>query len=140
MQPTWELGDLTPEDFAAAQALWNNSPGVNAGESREEFDRILARNPGLSAAARVAGRLVGAVLCCHDGRRGYLYHLAVEPACRKLGIAKAMVDRCLAQLQREGIARCSIHLLVGNDGGAAFWLRTGWRERTDLVVMAKDLG
>lgn len=139
MQPTWQLDELTPDDHAAALALWNAAPGVRASESAEEFARILARNPKLSVGAHLAGRLIGAVLCCHDGRRGYLYHLAVEPAYRQLGIAKAMVDRCLSKLASEGIARCSIHLLVDNNDGAAFWRRTGWRERTDLVVMARDL-
>jgi N-acetylglutamate synthase len=139
MQPIWQLDELTSGDYAAAMELWNASPGVRANETQDEFARILVRNPGLSAAARDGGRLVGAVLCCHDGRRGYLYHLAVEPAYRKLGIARLLVERCLEGLAREGIARCSIHLIVDNDDGAAFWRRTGWRERTDLIVMAKDL-
>lgn len=139
MPPQWELGELTVSDYEAALALWNACPGVNASETLEEFSRTLSRNPGLSLAARADGQLIGAVLACHDGRRGYLYHLAVEPAYRKRGIARAMVERCLEALAREGIARCSIHLFATNSNGAAFWKGTGWRLRTDLVVMAKDL-
>jgi ribosomal protein S18 acetylase RimI-like enzyme len=132
--------ELAPTDYDAARALWNSCAGVRASESREEFGRILARNPGLCSAARRGEELVGAVLCCHDGRRGYLYHLAVAASARRQGIAQALVERSLAGLARAGIGRCTIFLIDGNQDGEAFWRNIGWRERTDLKVMAKDLG
>lgn len=137
MQST--LRRISPDDYAAVLALWNSSPGVRANESREEFERILNRNPDLGCVAVDDNQIVGAVLCCHDGRRGYLYHLAVAESHRRRGIAKAMVERCLAGLAKEGIARCSIFLVADNDEGAKFWERSGWRERGDLKVMAVDL-
>jgi ribosomal protein S18 acetylase RimI-like enzyme len=139
MTVSFELRDLQLEDYEPAMALWNSAPGVRTSESPEEFQRILARNPGLACAAEAAGSLIGAVLACHDGRRGYLYHLAVAQSHRHCGVARAMVDRCLARLKAVGIERCSIHLIVDNDGGAAFWQRIGWRERVDLKVMCRDL-
>ena len=137
--PTYRLRDLRPQDYAAATALWNSAPGVRTSESPEEFSRILARNPGLGCAAEMNGELIGAVLACHDGRRGYLYHLAVADSHRSLGIGRDMVERCLQRLKALGIERCSIHLIVDNAQGAAFWQRIGWRERTDLKVMCRDL-
>jgi len=133
------LRDITPDDYDDAMTLWNSAPGVRTSESREEFERILRRNPGLGCVATVEGAMVAAVLACHDGRRGYLYHLAVAEPHRNQGIARAIVERSLARLAAEGIARCSIHLLVDNDCGEAFWKQIGWRERADLRVMAKDL-
>lgn len=135
----FELRAMEEADYEAVMALWNGAPGVRAGESREEFERILRRNPGLGCVAMVERGLAGAVLACHDGRRGYLYHVAVARSEQKQGIAKAMVERCLVRLAEEGIARCSIHLVADNTAGAAFWRRLGWRERLDLRVMAKDL-
>lgn len=134
-----EYDQLAPEDYEAALALWNSCPGVRANETPAEFARILARNPGLSPAARAAGELVGAVFCCHDGRRGYLYHLGVAPAFRGQGIARELVARSLAGLSAAGIRRCSIHSIVGNDAGEQFWLRLGWRLRADLKLLAMDL-
>lgn len=119
--------------------LWNRAAGVRTSESPEEFERILARNPGMGCAAVVEEQLVGAVLACHDGRRGYLYHLAVAESHRSQGIGRAMVERCLQRLHAAGIQRCSIHLIVDNVDGAAFWRQIGWRERTDLKVMCRDL-
>jgi N-acetylglutamate synthase len=135
----WRVRPLVPEDHRAAIALWNACEGVRANESAEEFRRILERNPDFSSAAEAGGELVGAVLCCHDGRRGYLYHLGVDAGYRRLGIGEALVERSLERLRSESISRCSIHLIVGNEVGERFWKRIGWRFRDDLLVMAIDL-
>ena len=137
--PDLELSALEAGDYEAVMALWNSAPGVRASEPREEFERILRRNPGLCLAARVHGELAGAVLCCQDGRRGYLYHLAVAAKFQRRGIGRAMVDRCLESLAREGISRCTIFLVANNEAGRNFWRETGWFERTDLVAFARDL-
>ena len=139
MQRQWQLDELTPADYESAMRLWNAAPGVNANETPEEFARILARNPAMSFCVRLEGRLIAAVFCGHDGHRGFLYHLAVEPAFRQQGIARLLVERCLARLKEEEITRCSIHLFTDNDEGAAFWRRTGWRERKNVLVMSKDI-
>lgn len=135
----FELRELQPADYTAAMTLWNSAPGVRVNEPREEFERILRRNPGLGTAAWIGTELAGAVLCCHDGRRGYLYHLAVADQFRRRGLARAIVDHCLHLLQQEGIQRCTIFLIADNEAGKTFWLNHGWRERTDLVAFARDL-
>jgi len=133
------LAPLTLADYAAVIDLWNACEGVRANESLDELARILDRNPGLCLVARVGASLVGAILCCHDGRRGYLYHLGVLPSFRRLGIATQLVNRCLNELANLGIRRCTIFLIRGNADGEAFWRRHGWRERSDLVAFARDL-
>jgi N-acetylglutamate synthase len=139
MPPDFQLSPLTDSDYDAALVLWNACEGVRANETREEFVRILERNPRLSTAIRRGTELAGAVLCCHDGRRGYLYHLGVAAEHRQLGLGRVLVEQSLAGLQAAGIRRCSIFLIVGNEPGEAFWKRIGWRERSDLKVLARDL-
>lgn len=135
----YALAPLTAADYDAALTLWNSCEGVRANETREEFARILERNPGLSGAIRRGSELAAAVLCCHDGRRGYLYHLGVAAAHRKQGLGRVLVEHSLAQLQAAGIRRCTIFLITSNETGAAFWKQIGWRDREDLRVMAYDL-
>lgn len=135
----YKLSAMRIADYDDVLALWSACEGVRVNESREELARILARNPGLSAVIRRGETLAAAVLCCHDGRRGYLYHLGVAAEFRRHGLAGELVEHCLAKLAAEGIARCSIFLIVGNDSGAAFWRRIGWRERDDLKVFARDI-
>jgi ribosomal protein S18 acetylase RimI-like enzyme len=136
---SFRLAPMTVADHAAVVSLWNACEGVRASETPAELARILDRNPGLCPVARVGDELAGAVLCGHDGRRGYLYHLGVLPAFRRLGIGTALVEHCLAQLAAVGIGRCTIFLIRGNSAGEAFWRAHGWWERTDLVAFAKEL-
>lgn len=69
-----------------------------------------------------------------DGRRGYLYHLAVAELWQRLGIGWALVDAALEELAAIGIARSHVMVLADNAEARAFWERLGWRERRDLVV------
>ena len=89
--------------------------------------------------ARLDGQLAGAVLCGTDGRRGYLHHLAVASQHRRQGIGETLVERCLNGLKAQGYHKCHIFVYGGNVDGQAFWERVGWKLRTDLMIMSKDL-
>ena len=120
-------------DYPAACRLWQGMPGIglNESDSEEAVARFLERNPGASFVAfEPSGALVGAVLCGHDGRRGYLHHLAVDHAHRGRGLGRALVDHCFARLAAEGIPRCNIFVYDENAEGTRFWLSTGWAEAT----------
>jgi len=126
-------------DYDDVVALWNSCEGVRTNESRQELERILKRNPRLSSVIRKEQELAAAVLCCHDGRRGYLYHLCVAAGHRKLGLGRVLVEHSMAALKEAGISRCTIFVIVGNEAGEAFWKRIGFRERIDLKALARDL-
>ena len=78
-------------------------------------------------------------MCGHDGRRGYLHHLAVAMAHRKLGLGRKLVEFCLADLARQGVSKCNIFLFADNVAGESFWAHNGWATRPDLQVMQKHL-
>ena len=132
------LRPLTIADYEPARRLWEESEGVGLSESdtREAIACYLVRNPGLSLVALTpAGEIVGAVLCGHDGRRGYLHHLAVSRAHRGKGLGRKLVQECLSRLRTEGITKCNIFLFATNDAGRAFWVHEGWALRGDLLVL-----
>jgi len=136
----YKLRPLVSGDYDAVRALWERSAGIGLNESdtREAIDLFLVRNPGLSLVVLAPdGRLAGAVLCGHDGRRGYLHHLAVDDTHRRRGLGRALVGRCLEQLRTLGIPKCNIYLFADNAEGRAFWLREGWAVRDDLVVLQR---
>ncbi len=132
------LHELAMTDYEAVRALWEQSEGVGLNESDtpEAIALFLKRNPGLSlVACNSDGLVVGAVLCGHDGRRGYLHHLAVSRPYRHQGLGRRLVTECLARLRAQGIPKCNIFLYANNEAGRAFWLREGWATREDLVVL-----
>lgn len=131
---------MTVRDYDAVFALWQSISGVGVdadSDSRRGITRYLKRNPGLSFVACVGDVVVGAVLSGHDGRRGYLHHLAVAPAHRKNGIGRALASRCLQSLARQHIPKCNIFLFRSNAKGRSFWRHNGWNLRRDLNVLQK---
>ena len=137
-----EIRALTTDDYAAVRALLESVEGVGLSDadSPDDFARYLRRNEGLSLAAFDGGSLAACVLCGHDGRRGYLHHLAVEGSHRRRGIGRVLVDRCLASLADEGIQKCHLFVLNDNAAGSDFWRAERWAERTELTIFSRETG
>lgn len=135
-----EIRSFVPADIGNALKLWSGVEGLAIGESdtEEGIAKFLERNPGFSAiAATTAGDVVGAILCGHNGRAGFLYHLAVGHAHRRRGIATGLIEFCLAKLAEARIRRCNIFVYADNDAGNHFWLRNGWKDPPDWKVLQR---
>jgi ribosomal protein S18 acetylase RimI-like enzyme len=128
-------------DYDAAVALWKRVEGVEIaeGDSKEDIALYVSRNPGLSRVASDGPTIVGVALCGHDGRRGHIYHLAVEPAYQRLGLGKRLVDECLNGLRSTGIKRAIIMVADDNSCGRSFWRRCGWEDIPGAIAMGIDL-
>ncbi len=115
-------------DYDAVVVLWQAAEGVEIaeGDSRADIAGYLKRNPGLSRVAEIEGRLVGAVLCGHDGRRGLIYHLAVAPSHRSQGLGRKLIDECVAGLKACDIQRAILLVAQDNEGGRIFWKSLGF--------------
>jgi len=138
----YTLRALTKDDYDAVYALWlqTEGMGLNESDTREAIAAFLEHNGGLSmVACTPEGQLVGAVLCGHDGRRGYLHHLAVARPQRKQGIGRALVSTCLAKLAACQIHKCNLFLFANHESGRTFWLKQGWSVREDIVLVQKEL-
>lgn len=132
---------MTINDYDAACSLWSRVEGMSLGASdtREQIERFLQRNPGLSLVLEVDGTIVGTILCGHDCRRGYIYHLAVDAEHRRLGIGSALVASGIGLLKDCGIVKCTILVYRTNEAGSRFWERMGWRRRGDIDAFSLSL-
>ena len=101
-------------------------------DSREGIERFIKRNPGLSAVDIEDGKIVGAILCGHDGRRACLYHVCVSEEYRMHGIGKKMVEFCYEALRKEKINKVCLNAFVTNSVGNKFWQKMGWTLRDDM--------
>lgn len=126
---------MTIEDYEGVYALWKKIKrfGIRSiDDSKEGVARFLKRNPTTSVVAEKDGRIVGSILCGHDGRRGCLYHVCVDEDYRRHGIGKRMVVFAMKALKEEKINKVSLIAFTENDIGNAFWNTIGWTERLDL--------
>jgi ribosomal protein S18 acetylase RimI-like enzyme len=128
-------------DYDAAIELWQRVEGLEIaeGDDREGVAQFLARNPGLSRLATDGSRTVGVALCGNDGRRGHIYHLAVDPAYQGRGLGKRLLDECLEGLRRAGIKRVIIMVADDNPRGRGFWRRCGWEDIPGAIAMGIDV-
>jgi len=128
-------------DYDAAIALWRSVEGVEVceGDSREEIEAYLTRNPGLSRVAEENAQIVGAVLCGHDGRRGFIYHLAVADVWRGRGLGRLLLEDCVQGLHKAGIQRAVLLVADDNLPGREFWIRNGWEELAGAIPMARNV-
>lgn len=126
---------MTIRDYDEVYKLWSKIKGFgirSVDDSREGIGRFLKRNPTTSVVAEADGKIVGAILCGHDGRRGCFYHVCVDEAYRMRGIGKSMVVYAMEALKKEQINKVSLIAFTENDIGNAFWKEIGWTKRLDL--------
>ena len=129
------IREMKIEDYDNVFALWKTIKGFgirSVDDSIEGIERFLKWNPGLSVVAEEDGKIVGAILCGSDGRRGCLYHVCVHRDFRRQGIGKSMVVWCMEKLKELQINKVSLIAFTQNDVGNAFWKEIGWTKREDL--------
>lgn len=126
---------MTVEDYENVSSLWMTIKGFgirSIDDSKEGVERFIKRNPTTSVVAEEDGKIVGAILCGHDGRRGTLYHVCVHENYRRRGVGKAMVVFCMEALKKEHINKVSLIAFKSNQIGNSFWHHESWDFREDL--------
>lgn len=131
-----EIKLLMLEDYDKVYQLWTSTKGMGMRSLDDSFDGIekfLKRNPTTNFIAQVEDKIVGVILCGHDGRRGYIYHTAVNSDYRGNGIGKKLVNTVIEALRKEKINKVALVVFDSNDLGNAFWQSLGFDKRNDLV-------
>ena len=137
----YSFREMNINDYDRILTLWQRTPGLGLSnaDSREGIRSFLERNPGLCFVCQEGERLIGTILCGHDARRGYIYHLAVDERCRKRGLGRQLTQMSLDALYRQGIAKCHLFVYRDNKEAELFYGRMGWQKRITLDIFSKDI-
>ena len=133
---------MTIEDYEDVYELWLSCAGMglnNLDDSKEGIEKFLNRNPDTCFVAELENTIVGVIMVGSDGRRGYIYHTAVNPQYRKQGIAKKLVDIAMNSLVKIGIHKVALVVFDRNEIGNDFWGKMGFSVRGDLIYRNKAL-
>ena len=133
---------MTIYDYQPVYDLWMACDGVGLNDiddSRQGIERFLKRNPKTCFVTEEDGKVVGVIMAGHDGRRGFIYHAAVDPAYRRQKIGHNLVNRALEAIRNEGIAKVALVVFNDNDAANKFWEKQGFDMRGDLVYRNKPL-
>ncbi|MCH5298855.1 MAG: GNAT family N-acetyltransferase [Ruminococcus sp.] len=130
-----QIRPMTIEDYDEVYAMWQitTKRALSPADSRDSLARYLGRNPEMSQVALADGKIVGTVLAGHDGRIGFIHHMAVLPEYRRHHIGKQLATKALEKIFEDGIDKTQIYCYIDNETGQNFWKSLGF-ERTDNVL------
>jgi ribosomal protein S18 acetylase RimI-like enzyme len=130
-----------PSDYNQVITLWQNAgPGIHIrrSDSEAEIKKKLLRDPDLFLVAELGGLIIGTVLGGFDGRRGLVYHLAVDANYRKMGIGTALMIELERRMKLKGCIRSYLLVTYDNIDAIQFYESQNW-EQMDILIFAKDL-
>ncbi|CAH1216927.1 Acetyltransferase YpeA [Paenibacillus plantiphilus] len=135
------IREMSINDYEQMIELWKGIEGLalSDADSRDNIDRYINRNKGLCYVYEQDHRIVGTILCGHDGRRGYIYHVAVHPDYRNQRIGNMLVQTGLEKLRNEGIDKCHLFVIEDNVVGNGFWAAVGWEKRSGFYIYSKNI-
>jgi len=131
-----------PQDYQQVVDLWSSMErGVHLGRSDtpEEIEKKLARDPDLFLVAECEDKIVGSVIGGFDGRRGMVYHLAVDPSFRGQGVGSQLMDEVEARLRARGCLKSYLLVVVDNPDVEGFYKKRGWQHMDTIHLFGKEL-
>ena len=133
---------MTINDYEKVYGLWLSCAGMglnNLDDSKEGIEKFLNRNPETCFVAETEQRIIGVIIAGNDGRRGYIYHTAVNPDYRHQGIATKLVNEVMRALKALGINKTALVVFSKNTDGNVFWEKSGFSSREDLIYRNKTI-
>lgn len=137
-----KITKMIPGYYRDVYELWLSCKGMglnNLDDSEQGINAFLKRNPDTCFAAFEDNKIVGVIMAGSDGRRGYIYHTAVDPQYRKRGIAAALVETVMQAMKNIGINKVALVVFEHNEDGNKFWEKLGFIKRNDLVYRNKTI-
>lgn len=136
------IREMTIGDYDGVYALWAKTANMglrDIDDSKDAIAKFLQRNPGCSFVAEEDGKIAGAILGGNDGRRGNIYHAAVDIERRGQGIGTLLLESVKHAFAGQGVTRMSLHVYNTNEAGNAFWKSSGFIKRDDVYYYCRDI-
>ena len=133
------IAPLEDADIAAVVSLWQRC-GSTRPWNDPQVDIALARQ-GTNAAVllgRDGDAIVASVLVGHDGHRGWVYYVTVDPGHRKKGFGRAIMTAAEDWLRARGIVKLQLMVRPDNTQVQAFYETLDYDEQ-ERIVYAKWL-
>lgn len=130
------IREMTIDDYDEVYEMWQitTKRALSKADERDQMERYLKHNAGMSQVAVVDGKIVGTVLAGHDGRRGFIHHMAVLPEFRRKKIGHALAQTAIQKIREQGIYKTHIFCYQNNETGQSFWRDFGFDKREDVFV------
>lgn len=134
------IAELPADLFSAAVALWDTTGLTRPwNDADADLRRAISGPASTVLAARSAdGLLLGTAMVGHDGHRGWVYYLAVQPTAQNQGIGRALMGACEEWVAARGIPKIQLMVRRDNTGVVAFYETLGYSV-ADAIVLGRPL-
>ena len=134
------IREFNIDDYQIVQELWQAADlELRPGDDLEGIKLKLQRDPDLFLVAEQDDRIVGIVIGGWDGRRAWIYHLAVSPNYQRKGVGAGLVGELEKRLVAKGARMVNAQVHKLNTKSAVFFKAMGYDERSHLVMIGKQL-
>ena len=134
------LREFAMADFQAVEKLWRRAGlWMRPSDGAEQVALKLTRDPDLFVVACAGERVVGVAMGGWDGRRAYIYHLAVDPRWRRRGLANRLMNELEERFRAKGALKAKLQIMAGNDASTAFFAARGYRLDTVCTSWGAEL-
>lgn len=136
-----KIREFSMQDFAAVTRLWLRSEIKGGlGDRRTDLALKLKRDPDLFLVAEQDAEIVGSIIGAWDGRRGWVYHLAVDRRFRRKHIASRMLQEVEGRMRKKGVLKVNAMVYLWNAPSLSLFEKLGYKKQDDMVMMGKPLG
>jgi ribosomal protein S18 acetylase RimI-like enzyme len=126
------------DDYEQAATIWDDAEELST-PPREEVVEKLERDRDLFLVAEEDGTLLGVVMGTYDGRRGWIFRLAVRPEARRRGVGAGLVRQLERRCEARGITKLRLLVVADNERALRFWDSLGYERFDRVVMLSKDL-
>jgi ribosomal protein S18 acetylase RimI-like enzyme len=134
-----QIREFRIEDFTAVIALWQDAGlELNRSDSFEGIRRKIERDPDLFLVSEEDGQILAAIMAGFDGRRGWVYHMAVHAYGQGRGWGALLLEELQQRLKAKGCEKINLLLEPSYTEVIAFFEKQNYRHN-DLIFMEKWL-
>ena len=136
------IREFRPADYDRVMELWAEGGLPLKPEGRDSRENIvrqigLANVRFLVAEEGEGGRVVGTVIATHDGRKGWINRVAVDPALRKRGLGARLVAEAERWLESQGLDILACLIEADNAVSMAVFEKLGYKKHPEILYFAK---
>ncbi|HEV2120328.1 MAG TPA: GNAT family acetyltransferase [Candidatus Bathyarchaeia archaeon] len=135
-----KIREFSLDDYTIVRELWQAAGLIlRPGDELEDIKLKLQRDPDLFLVAEHDDEIVGSVIGGWDGRRGWIYHLAVKPQQQRKGVGVGLVREVEKRLLAKGAKKVNAQVYKSNERSSRFFKAIGYETQPDLIMIGKQL-
>jgi len=135
------LSLASKNDFEDIYKLWlaANLSVRKSNLEKYDFEKILELNPTSCFIATEKNNIIATVFGTFNGRRAWIYHLAVDPHYQRNGYGSLLLKKVEAALKVRGAKKIILGVALKNAETMPFYKKNGYDIMNDAILMTKEI-